>query len=572
MAEKAMKNTIVKILFLAFTLAALTACAANQENLAGKINGTPILYSDYIESYRGHYNNFQILNNRAPDAIEKEALKSQTWTNATKHVVLNDYFKKYRISASSQEVLDTLRVNIPDYILRSPLFNINSKFDRAVYLQSLEFDTPHNLQPLRRQYRDYYIPVMKLKEKLIDDLLLTSKEKKLGTRILQSKADIEWLVLDARNIQPVITEELLRYEYEQNLPQYKLEPYYSLNYFRVPVKFSKTDIRRSYELADSLFQELVLGEDIEAAVAKRLPYFPQLTLKNSGYIRNNDLDPDLYASFSFVEEGSYLNPLSDQDGVTIYRLDKRTKSMSSFTSIRVPYLPSEASINFTLPEAQNLRSLVKDLGINAAAEELDLNYVSTGNIRPDAAWLDDPSVVEAVNLELSGKKPGYAFKPIYSEAQRCWIVACLNDTRLEAYKPIEEVRQELTEALTLRKRADMARHQASQIIAGNSSYASAAQKLMLPAMTYQTKLLEHNADSIFFNVMHAHYSKSKQQYHELGDLILIPRVTRVICDKGTKASSADIRRLFKSTLDPEWFDDWLDNEVAKADLRIYADI
>ncbi|HOC96013.1 MAG TPA: peptidylprolyl isomerase, partial [Candidatus Cloacimonadota bacterium] len=563
-----MKNTIVKILFLAFTLAALTACAANQENLAGKINGTPILYSDYIESYRGHYNNFQILNNRAPDAIEKEALKSQTWTNATKHVVLNDYFKKYRISASSQEVLDTLRVNIPDYILRSPLFNINSKFDRAVYLQSLEFDTPHNLQPLRRQYRDYYIPVMKLKEKLIDDLLLTSKEKKLGTRILQSKADIEWLVLDARNIQPVITEELLRYEYEQNLPQYKLEPYYSLNYFRVPVKFSKTDIRRSYELADSLFQELVLGEDIEAAVAKRLPYFPQLTLKNSGYIRNNDLDPDLYASFSFVEEGSYLNPLSDQDGVTIYRLDKRTKSMSSFTSIRVPYLPSEASINFTLPEAQNLRSLVKDLGINAAAEELDLNYVSTGNIRPDAAWLDDPSVVEAVNLELSGKKPGYAFKPIYSEAQRCWIVACLNDTRLEAYKPIEEVRQELTEALTLRKRADMARHQASQIIAGNSSYASAAQKLMLPAMTYQTKLLEHNADSIFFNVMHAHYSKSKQQYHELGDLILIPRVTRVICDKDTKASSADIRRLFKSTLDPEWFDDWLDNEVAKADLRI----
>ena len=567
-----MKNTIVKILFLAFTLAALTACAANQENLAGKINGTPILYSDYIESYRGHYNNFQILNNRAPDAIEKEALKSQTWTNATKHVVLNDYFKKYRISASSQEVLDTLRVNIPDYILRSPLFNINSKFDRAVYLQSLEFDTPHNLQPLRRQYRDYYIPVMKLKEKLIDDLLLTSKEKKLGTRILQSKADIEWLVLDARNIQPVITEEQLRYEYEQNLPQYKLEPYYSLNYFRVPVKFSKTDIRRSYELADSLFQELVLGEDIEAAVAKRLPYFPQLTLKNSGYIRNNDLDPDLYASFSFVEEGSYLNPLSDQDGVTIYRLDKRTKSMSSFTSIRVPYLPSEASINFTLPEAQNLRSLVKDLGINAAAEELDLNYVSTGNIRPDAAWLDDPSVVEAVNLELSGKKPGYVFKPIYSEAQRCWIVACLNDTRLEAYKPIEEVRQELTEALTLRKRADMARHQASQIIAGNSSYASAAQKLMLPAMTYQTKLLEHNADSIFFNVMHAHYSKSKQQYHELGDLILIPRVTRVICDKDTKASSADIRRLFKSTLDPEWFDDWLDNEVAKADLRIYADI
>lgn len=567
-----MKYISIKILFLALSLAALTACAVNQENLAGKINGTPILYRDYIESYRGHYNNFQILNNRAPDAIEKETLKSQTWSNATKHVVLNDYFKKYRISASGQEILDTLRANIPDYILRSPLFNTNGKFDRAVYLQSLEFDTPQNLQPLRRQYRDYYIPVMKLKEKLIDDLLLTSKEKKLGARILQSKADIEWLVLDARNIQPVITEEQLRYEYEQNLPQYKLEPYFSLNYFRVPVKFSKTDIRRSYELADTLFQELVLGEDINASVSKRLAYFPQLTLKNSGYVRNNDLDPELYASFSAVEEGSYLSPVSDQDGVSIYRLDKRTKSMSSFTSIRVPYLPSEASVNFTLPEAQNLRSLVKDLGIDAAADELDLNYISTGNIKPDAAWLDDPSVVEAVNLELPGKKPGYVFKPIYSEAQRCWIVACLSDTRLEAYKPLIEVRQELTEALIIRTRADMARHQASKIIEGNGSYASTAQKVTLPAMTYQTKLLERNVDSIFFKVMHAHYSKSKQQYHELGDLILIPRVIRVIRDKSIKASPADIRRLFKSTLDAKWFDNWLDNEVAKADLRIYADI
>ena len=262
--------------------------------------------------------------------------------------------------------MDTLGLNIP-VTSCAPPFNINGKFDRAVYLQSLEFDSPHNLQPLRRQYRDYYIPVMKLKEK-VDRQYCSLPKKRSWARILQSKADIEWLVLDARNIQPVITEEQLRYEYEQNLPQYKLEPYFSLNYFRVPVKFSKTDIRRSYELADSLFQELVLGEDIEAAVAKRLPYFPDLTLKNSGYIRNNDLDPDLYASFSAVEEGSYLSPLSDQDAVTIYRLDKRTKSMSSFTSIRVPYLPSDASVNFTLPEAQNLRSLVKDLGIDAAEE------------------------------------------------------------------------------------------------------------------------------------------------------------------------------------------------------------
>jgi hypothetical protein len=111
-------------------------------------------------------------------------------------------------------------------------------------------------------------------------MLLTSKEKKLGARILQSKADIEWLVLDARNIQPVITEEQLRYEYEQNLPQYKLEPYFSLNYFRVPVKFSKTDIRRSYELADSLFQELVLGECNPGCLPGGYPILPGWRLKS----------------------------------------------------------------------------------------------------------------------------------------------------------------------------------------------------------------------------------------------------------------------------------------------------
>ena len=86
----------------------LASCGANQGTLAGRINGQPVTAESFNDSYRGHYTNFQVLNNRAPSREERELIKQQTWTDAAKGVILRQWFTKYKISATPLEVVDTL--------------------------------------------------------------------------------------------------------------------------------------------------------------------------------------------------------------------------------------------------------------------------------------------------------------------------------------------------------------------------------------------------------------------------------------------------------------------------------
>ena len=70
------------ILFAFLALAALiTACSINTANSAGVVNGTPIPYSEFMDSYRSHYENFYTENGRPPDTEERKALVQELRRN-----------------------------------------------------------------------------------------------------------------------------------------------------------------------------------------------------------------------------------------------------------------------------------------------------------------------------------------------------------------------------------------------------------------------------------------------------------------------------------------------------------
>ena len=117
----------------ALSLALLLAgCGANRGNLAGRINGEAITAEAFNDAYRGHYTNFQVLNNRPPSREERERLKRQTWGDAARSVILRQYFVKYGITATPSEVIDTLSANIPPFIKNSPRFMTEGVFDPKI--------------------------------------------------------------------------------------------------------------------------------------------------------------------------------------------------------------------------------------------------------------------------------------------------------------------------------------------------------------------------------------------------------------------------------------------------------
>lgn len=561
-------------LYLAAILAAaflLTGCGANQGDLAGRINGQPVTVTVYNDSYRAHYTNFQVLNNRAPSRDERELLKQQTWTHAAMGIILRQYFTKYKISATNQEVVDTLLQNPPSYILHSPRFATNGVFDPAIYNQSLLYDTPENLGLLRQDYQGWKIPIMKLQQELARNELLNSAERKLIGSILQSRADINFTLLDLDKMEPWISPDEVTAHYRKYADKYRLDPFVSLSYATLEVLPTRTDIHLIDVYADSLYQELSSETPVEVLLQSSHPFASSLVFKNSGFIPVDELDPAVYAHLSGLVEGNWGEPQSSATGRTIYQLEKRTKSMCSFNYLHVPYLPSVVSIERVKPDAELAVKLAQSAGLAVACEEMSLPRKKVTKTDPASLWFPDPLIVSAILTQLPGQPSGHVFAPIYSFTERQWVIVELDEASLEAYRPLAEVETEIREILSRDKSEQLALQISQRIITGQDSPPPGATTRLIQNMTAKSRELGKSSSPIFYSILHRHLMGETQEAFIMNDKVWIPQVISVIRDKKIKVSDASIQAIFAENLPPEWFDEWMEQKLRQAQIVKYME-
>ena len=561
-----MKHPLFCLIVLIIALA-VAGCVVSKPNLAGRINGTEITYGAFMDSYRAHYNNFQVLNNRVPDKDENEQIKRQTWTHAAKHVILTNYFRKYGIEVTPQETIDTLKANIPDYIKESPKFMTKGVFDPNIYLQSLLYDSPENLQPLRLDYQEYKIPIMKLQQHLLAGELLTGAERSLVEKILRSKADIEWTMIDSKTINPIVSEEEIQAFYQANPERFKSDPWYSLAWIAVKVTPSKTDIKAGQALADSLY--LSLSGGMSWADLSKRPEFSTVITKNSGFVRNLDLDPETYALLSSLEPGMFSKPMPDNEGSIIYQLEERTKSMCSFNTLRIPYLPSQTSIALEKPKADTALKLAQTIGLQDAAEELDYSIQRSGKLTPRDEWIQDAGLRTSILDLVHPAQPGALFAPLYSSSEQSWLVIGVQENRLNVMTKLSDVRETISREISERKRLELAKNLAERIIAGQSDVPPDAEISKMTGLDLDSELLGETAEPYLYQILRRHFLKQKQSSFQIGDLVMIPKVISVFTDKGREIPLAEIRSVFAAYQPSDWFDSWMSDKVAKARISIY---
>ncbi len=549
----------------------LTGCGANQGSLAGRINGQPITAESFNDSYRGHYTNFQVLNNRAPSREEREQIKQQTWTDAARGVILRQWFSKYRISATPSEVVDTLAKNIPPYILRSPLFMTDGVFDPKIYNQSLLYDSPQNLAPLRQDYLDTKVPIMKLKQELIANELLDKSERKLITGILQSRADVEFTLLELADIDPYVAPEEVRAHYQRNLADYRLEPFVSLSYATLEVLPSRTDIHLTNLYADSLYSELSAGTPVSALLEDDHPLASTLVLKNSGFLSVDSLDPVVYAQLSSLEEGAWGRPLSTASGTTLHQLEKRTKSMCSFNSLWLPYQPAGSSIEMMRPSADLAVKLAREAGLAVACEEMSLPRAKVHKADPASLWFPDPKLVEVIRAQLPDQPAGHIFEPIYSATARQWVIVELSEAALAAYRPLAEVEAGIREFLSRDKREQLALQISQRIISGQDPTPATATTRLLEGLTPSSTALRKHTPVIFHGILRRHLQNQPQEAFIMDDLVWMPRVISVSRDAKLKVDEAQIQAVFAASLPADWFDGWMERQLQQASIQKYMD-
>jgi len=558
---------LLSIIIVAFILL-LSSCAVNTMNEAGRINGTGIRNDEFMSAYRGHYSNFSFQNGRSPDKDEKQRIFNETWKNITRYIILKDYYAKYKITTTMREVLDTLSVNIPTHIVNSPLFKVNGKFDKQLYLQSLTTDRPENLAPLRRHYLENLIPIMKLKAKLIENELISSKESKQIARILASKADLELMIFDPAEQKVILSDAEISEFYTANISRFSLKPYHSLAYTMIQVVPAVDDQLISHTMADSVLTLLNKGISAEEIIRKTKSNSGLLSLVDHGYIKTDEIPEDLAFLLSSINDGAYSQVLRSELGWAIYHKVQSTKTLTHYRTLFIQTLASSSTLSTPETIASRVMSLAKSIGLAGAADEFGLRYISTGVLYADSLGFDAKDVKPAVLNWLATAPKGSVSSPFYSTELSAWLVLEAVDIQRKTVKRLSEVKEILVPELSAIRRNELNRQRArtwADSVNPNATNSQASTILKNVDMNSAWNGLP--LGKIYYQAVYAHSAKLGLPVVEHKDLLIVP-IVRSISYTNEKPSAEQIRAAYVQTLPDNWFDSWLDAKVKTAKVQI----
>lgn len=548
----------------------LFSCASTQEHIAGTVNGQAIPMDQFASSHRGHYENFYILNERGPSMEEKNEIIKLTWKDITKHVILQQQFRRFNITSSLQEALDTLHINPPVYIVASPRFQKDGVFDRALFVQALKYDQSEEIQAVIRQYRDYYVPIAKLKQKLIRKELMTSRDKKLIKNVLNAVVDLELISIDPSLKEVSIKDEEVQFYYDTNPGKFALEPKYSVAYGYLRLDASEEDISLCQAHADTLYQLLQKGADPAELIKKPTYKDRQVSWAQSGFMRISDMDQKLYVQLCQIKAGQYLPPYTQSGSTAIHRLDQMTKSMISYSTIKIPHLPGSETVDRDKARALQSAMLLETIGYEATEHELDLQFTIKKNIPFNSQWqLDTPDNRPNEEEMLKTLRKGYVPEPVFSYEQSGWLLMQVTDVMPLTRKPVAEVADQIRRIITKAKAHDYALKDAQYAIL-NNSFASLKNQAETKSQLLTAQSIDHmdaellDKNMLFESILGKLRNEEPKAYQKDG-LIVIPLVQNIKYRK-QKVDNTRLYLYFEKSLPADWFDQWMDEQVKKAKI------
>jgi hypothetical protein len=562
-----------RYIIISLILLSLFACAGPRGDAAGIINSERISYPDFIHSYQGHTANFQQTNQRMPNADEKKAIFQNTWKNISTHVILKDYFKRYQITVSEQEVIDSLMANIPTIVTNNPAFTVNGKFDRELYYQSIRYDSPINMSGIRRNYYEYYVPVQKLKDRLINEDLRNTRKIGRIAEIAVSKADFDLVVFDPQAMEPIISDSEIETFYKRNLQRFAMDPVYAVEYLSLPVNPLEADFIYTKAVTDSIYEQVMAGKSLDSVILERSAQLPGITLSEPGFVRIENIDPDTLPVLESLPDNAHSRPIPVGRGFAIYQKLQRTKSMLSYRALQIPPILSPSTINIQYSQALGALSLSKNLGIGLAAEELGLELVKHKDLSVNDLWYADKLIVEMVNTQLLERKKGDFLDPLYSTITGSWLVIRLSENMVNRVYPLSEVKQLIVPEILQTRRMHLAEQKAREWLSENPDFKPLPGKDNVQRFTkagIDSEYAGHALDLVYVEALQRHLQKKAPQVHKLGSLHVILIPTAYYPQKGQKAELATIKSLYTRQLDPNWFENWMQDKRDKARVHIFV--
>ena len=385
----------------------ITGQTAGSFGEIGRVNGTPVVYEEYMGTYRNLYDQLQSFQEEPVTNAQNSQLEDQAWDEVVNRILIQQELERRGIRVSDQEVVDAARFSPPPDLVSNPAFQTDGQFDMAKYQQFVAMAEPVVLLQLESYYRDV-IPRGKLLRQVAAGIYVSENELWNAYKDSNEKATVQYVSFDplvrVSDDQIDITPDEISDYYRDNLEQFSVPASASV----ISVSFTKAptlaDTAAVGAMATELRQSILDGEDFaEVARAESTDEISAEEGGSLGVFAKGRMTPAFDSAVFAARLNRITEPVKTPFGLHLIEVtDRWGQDSAQARHILIPFERTDESEIGLLAMADSLEELGEAMALGEAVALLGLetdtlDLIETLSIIPGAGdvaeggeWVFDP--------------------------------------------------------------------------------------------------------------------------------------------------------------------------------------
>ncbi len=425
----------------------------------GSVNGTPVSYDAFNQTYRSLYDQVQASQEDPVTTQQVSDIEDAAWDEVVNQVLIRQELTRRGIVVTNEELLTAARLSPPPEFQTSPAFQTDGVFDIQKYQAFLASPTVDDLMLLQLEmyYRDV-IPRSKLMRQVSSDLYVTDAALWDVYRDRNERISVRYVALNpaqrvADSVVTVTPEEVSDY-YDEHEDEFALPAQATVRAVVLDKTPTPEDTVAMGELAAELRQRIVDGEDFEDMLGQ-----PGVGVGSGdlGWFTRESM-PAEFADAAFAASvGELTEPVRTSFGYHVIEAQDQAGDSMQARHILVPFARTEESELALLTLADSLEALGESRTLAEAASTLNLGVetayltvefafiAGAGQVGEGSEWAFEEALVGDVSPVLETRQAFYMLE--LSEIREAGAIS-LSDARgsieqtVRADKKVEQAKRE----------------------------------------------------------------------------------------------------------------------------------
>jgi len=415
----------------------------------GDVDGQPITQNDYNQRINAYTEQYTRETGNPPSIEERARFEEMVWDQLIVELALRSEMKKLGIEVTDRELIDAILGDNPDPVIRQNFGRPDGSIDRATLRALIEQpETQSQWIQLEDDIRQRRMQ-QKINQFMQSAIMVTNHEIEQDYIRTNTTADISFVRFpfsDISNSEVEVSDSEMQRYHRENAKKFEREKTWEFSY----VSFSKdptpADTLRTMEELAPLRDQFASTENDSFFVQQNFSATPY----EGQYRSRDDVRPPYDIVFD-MEVGEVSEPLVDENLIAIVKKTGERDDEVRYAVISRA-IAADRTITVQQANAEDFREFARLEGFELEAERED-HTVNTAAATKGAPFIQGIGESRVIMRELQNLSRNN-ISPVI-ELDNKFVVIKVNRVMEKGVRPLDEVRQQVENAVRSEKRRDL---------------------------------------------------------------------------------------------------------------------